>query len=104
MPRQPLPQAGAPKKLAVCAEKCQLVPITLQAHFKDLSYVIVFTCAYMMTRYRSLKQMTHSLAYKFGNPSMLYCKQTVTWRLYLRGLAIIIRTSICKLWLASTMS
>lgn len=37
-----------------------------------------------MTRHQSPEQMTHSFAYIVGNPSILYCKQIVIWRLYLR--------------------
>lgn len=36
------PVADAEKQQAGCAEEHQLMPSTLQAHFKDLAYLIVF--------------------------------------------------------------
>lgn len=90
--------------LVTCAEEYQLGLTTLHMHFKALTYVMCSFDADEMTKYRSLKQMTRSLAYKVGNPGMFYCKQIVTWRLYLRGPVIIMGISVYRLWLASAMS
>ena len=71
---------------------------------KDLSCLIVLFDAYMTTRYPNLKQMTRNFAYEVGNSSVLYCKQIITWRLQLRDPAVIMETSISKLWLASALN
>lgn len=81
-----------PKRSWLCLPSLPFKHILKTCHIKLCS-----SDTYKTTRYHSLKQMTHRLACKVGNPSILYCKQIVTWRLYLRDPAVIVGTWICKL-------
>lgn len=84
----------------VCTEH-PLGPVTLfKAIFKTCPVSLCSPDAYRTTKRHSLKRMTRSLAYKTGNPGILYCKPAVTWR----DLAVVMGTSTCKWWWASATS
>lgn len=93
-----------PERVGHMCQAHQLYPSPFKHVWKSCHIELCSSEADKMTRHHSLEQMTQSLVYKVGNPSILYCKQIIIWRLYFMDPAVIMGTSTCKLWLALAMS
>lgn len=103
MTRRPSPWAEAQKRPATCAKEHQLIPIALQAHFKDLSYLIVFIWDWQDDKVTIATSKWHiALFIKLVN--LVYYIETNCNLETLRDPTVIMGTSVCRLWPASAMS